>query len=160
MISVRLRGFTLIELMIVIAIIGILSSIAIPQYQDYVIRSEIVEAFSMSDSLKPAILDYYKFHGTFPANNQAAGIPAPKYLIGNFVTGITVSDGAITVEFGNKVTKDVKGRLLSVRPLVVIGSPTSPIDWNCGHATAPNGMQAIGVNKTTLADKYLPAICR
>ncbi|NDU93147.1 MAG: pilin [Ferrovum sp.] len=154
------RGFTLIELMIVIAIIGILASIAIPQYQDYVTRSEIAEAFSMSDSLKPAILDYYKFHGAFPPDNQAAGVPEPKYLIGNFVKEIFISNGAITVQFGNKVPQQIQGALLTFRPLVVKGSPTSPIDWNCGDAIPPEGMKAIGTNKTTLKLEYLPSICR
>src|SRR5690606_34285321 len=71
------RGFTLIELMIVVAIIGILASIAIPAYQDYTIRAQVVEAFALIDEIKPSLRDYYRERGVWPEDNEDAGTPAP-----------------------------------------------------------------------------------
>src|SRR5437667_392703 len=97
----RQSGFTLIELMIVVAIIGILASIAIPAYQDYTIRAQVTEAFSLASELKGPIQEYRKERGTLPSNNGAAGVPDPDKLIGNYVTRVEVAQGAINVTFGN-----------------------------------------------------------
>jgi type IV pilus assembly protein PilA len=154
------RGFTLIELMIVVAIIGILASISIPAYQDYTTRAKIAEAIVLVSELKPNVVSYYRAKNKFPADNMQAGIPDSQYILGNHVQGVSVKNGAIHIEMGNKVPADLKGKILTLRPIVVEGSPESPISWLCGHDPAPTGMKAIGDNLTNLEAKHLPAACR
>lgn len=155
------RGFTLIELMVVIAVLGVLMSIAVPAYRDYVIRSQTAEAFSLVSFAKPKIVDYFRHYGHFPANNKEAGLPAPDKIIGHYVGSVRVDHGAIHVTFRRKnITKPLQGQVLTVRPLVVKGSPQSPIAWLCGNAEPPSGMKPIGENHTTLNAAMLPSTCR
>jgi type IV pilus assembly protein PilA len=154
------KGFTLIELMIVVSIIGILASIAIPNYQDYITRSEVVDALSMANKIQSDVGAYYDERLAFPADNEAAGVPAPNLLIGNYITGVEVEAGAIHVTMGNKTTKPLQGKVISFRPAVVKGSPTSPISWLCGYDGPVKGMEAVGENKTDMDKKFLPAACR
>jgi len=154
------RGFTLIELMIVIAIIGILGSMAIPTYQDFIIRAQINEAMTLSEGVKKSITDYYVANQSFPSDNQTVGVPKPAHLIGNFVTGVQVKNGAIHVTLGNRINAHVKGKVLSLRPATVTANPSSPISWLCGYAEPVNGMGAIGENHTTVPSLYLSPACR
>ena len=154
------KGFTLIELMIVVAIIGILASIAIPAYQDYTIRAQVVESFSITGELKLSIKDYYKDRGRFPSDNAEAGVPDAELLIGNYVTRVDVVDGAMHVRFGNYVNATLRDQVLTIRPIFVSASPTSPIAWTCGFRSPPQGMEAVGEDQTTLMPKHLPASCR
>jgi type IV pilus assembly protein PilA len=156
----RGRGFTLIELMIVVAIIGILAAIAIPAYQDYTIRAQVVEAFSLASELKGSIQEFRKERGRFPTNNAEAGVPEPQYLIGNFITRIEVRAGVLTMQFGNNANLLLKDKLLSLQPLVVTGSPASPMSWRCGLRAIPRGMEAVGENRTDVDRKFVPASCR
>jgi type IV pilus assembly protein PilA len=154
------RGFTLIELMIVVAIIGILASIAIPAYQEYTVRAQVVEAFSLASELKGAVQEFRKDRGRLPRNNHEAGVPEPDKLIGNFVTQIEVEDGALHVHMGNNVNNLIEGKIVTLQPLVVIGSPASPMSWRCGLRSIPHGMQSAGANHTDLDRKFLPTACR
>lgn len=153
-------GFTLIELMIVVAIIGILASVALPSYTSYTTRSKLVESIALMQELQPSIVEYYKERLSFPADNKHAGVPEAKYLIGNYVKSITVSNGAIHAELGNKIGAPLVGKILSLRPIVVTGSPASPISWICGKSLAPEGMEAVGEDKTDIPDEFLPGGCR
>jgi len=154
------RGFTLIELMVVVAIIGILSTIALPTYQDYVIRGQITEAMNMAEGLKRAIGEYYGAKKRFPADNQAAGVPPADKLIGNYVSRIEVREGAIHITLGNRINALASGKVLTLQPAFVGGSPSSPLAWLCGYAEAVDGMHAQGDNLTDLPGSYLSPACR
>ena len=154
------KGFTLIELMIVVSIISILAGIAIPAYSGYISSAQLVEAHTLAQQIKPQINEFYKARGRFPANNKEAGIPEPHFLIGNYVKSLRVENGAIHVTLGNKISYDMKGKIFSIQPLVVIDSPQSPIAWNCGFASPPEGMQTVGKNRTSEDLSKLPLMCR
>ena len=154
------RGFTLIELMIVVAIIGILASIAIPSYQDYTVRAQVVEAFTLASEIKGSVQEFRKERGRMPANNREAGIPPADKLIGNYVTSIDVVGGALHVRMGNHSNKLIEGHVVTLQPLVVTGSPASPMSWRCGRRSVPDGMEAVGENRTDIDDKFLPSSCR
>ncbi len=154
------RGFTLIELMIVVAAIGILATMALPTYHDRIIRTQVEEALSLSGIAKRAINDFYAANRAFPVDNAQAAIPAAEKLIGNYVAGIRIDDGAVHIRLGNKINAHVDGRTLSLRPAVVSGSPESPVSWLCGHDRPVEGMEGIGENLTSIPERYLPLNCR
>src|SRR5213592_2209042 len=111
----RNRGFTLIELMIVIAIMGILTTIALPTYHDRVIRAQVGEALVFADFAKEAIAEQYKRTRRIARTNAEAGLPDPDKIIGSFVTRLEVKDGAINVTLGNRINKFASGKVVSVR---------------------------------------------
>jgi len=155
------HGFTLIELMIVIAIIGILSTIALPSYQDRVIRSQVKEAFYLSEFAKKDVEDYYQAKRKLPANNAAAGLPAPEKIIGNYVISLKIAEGgAINISLGNRVNKNIDGKMITIRPAIVEGAPKVPIAWVPGNASVPKGMTVKGKNNTTVLVRHLPMNCR
>lgn len=154
------NGFTLIELMVVVAIIGILASIALPSYQAYTVRSQIVESMVITSLLKNTVVEYYEHKGYFPSNNDDAGIPPANKLLGNYVSGVELIDGAFHITLGNKVNKQLQNKILTIRPIVVTGSPSSPFSWLCGKGSVPEGMEPVGDNKTDIDKMLLPGACR
>ena len=138
------QGFTLIELMIVVAIIGILAAIAIPAYQDYTIRAQVSEGLNLSGGAKAAVSEFFMDRGDWPSDNTAAGLATVDTQIsGKYVVSVGVTDGLITVTYGgDDVNRTITGNELLMSPTGAGGSVT----WTC--------------RSDDLADKHLPAACR
>jgi len=154
------QGFTLIELLVVIAILSILSTMALPSYQDRVIRAQVSQAVAVAEVAKKEVEDYYKARKALPRNNTRAGLPPPKKIIGNFVTSVAISNGAINITLGNRINKNAAGKIVTLRPAVVAKASVVPIAWVCGYASVPKGMTVKGKNKSTITPRQLPVDCR
>ncbi len=155
------NGFTLIELMIVISIIFILSTMALPSFQDRVIRAQVTEAFELAEIAKKGVSDYYGKRKRLPTGNLAAGLPSPEKIIGNYVTRMEVKkDGVIEILLGNRINANVKGKSVVIRPAIVKGEPKVPIAWVYAFASVPQGMTVMGQNNSTVLPRHLPVNCR
>ena len=138
------RGFTLIELMIVVAIIGILAAVAVPMYLDYTVRSQVAEGLNLSGGTKAAVTEFFQDRGRFPANNAEAGVEAAANIQGKYVSSVTVADEVITVQYGNDANVQIDGESIS---LTANTAAAGSVQWICASA---------GV----IQDKHLPAACR
>ncbi|HYS51131.1 MAG TPA: pilin [Burkholderiales bacterium] len=156
----RTRGFTLVEMMVVIGIVAILALMAIPTYQDKFIRDQVAEALPLADLAKPPVALSWAVLQTFPADNAAAGLPVAEKIVNNFIGSVAIQGGAINITFGNKANRAILGKVLSLRPAVVEDAPIVPVTWVCGYATAPEKMTVKGENKTNIPPGYLPIRCR
>ncbi len=154
------RGFTLIELMVVVAIIAILAMIAMPSFQDKFVREQVLEALPLADIAKPPVQLAWATKQPLPADNAAAGLPVADKIVSQLVASVAVQDGAIHITFGNSANGVLRGKTLTLRPAVVDDAPIVPIAWVCGHAAAPNKMTLLGANQTNVAPKFLPMRCR
>ena len=141
------RGFTLIELMIVVAIIGILAAIAIPQYQDYTIRARVTEGFNLAGAAKTGVAEYYNTNSAWPTTNASAGVADA--IQSKYVASVSVGDaaaGIITVTYSGAAIGVAGSPTVLLSPMVVAGATTGAVDWDC----------KVG----TLVAKYRPANCR
>lgn len=158
----RGAGFTLIELMIVIAIIGILASLAISAYQTYTVRAQITEGLNMADGAKVPVVDAYTNSGTAPADRTAAGMsPNGTDTSGNYVSAVVVTNGRVDITFaGPRAHQAIFGQTLSVTPYETNGNT---VVWRCGTATQPAGVLLQGGaphQLPTVETRYLPSACR
>ncbi|HFB6310667.1 TPA: pilin, partial [Neisseria gonorrhoeae] len=124
------KGFTLIELMIVIAIVGILAAVALPAYQDYTARAQVSEAILLAEGQKSAVTEYYLNHGKWPENNASAGVASPSDIKGKYVESVTVTNGVVTAKMkSDGVNNEIKGKRLSLWARREAGS----VKWFCGQ---------------------------
>jgi type IV pilus assembly protein PilA len=154
------RGFTLLELMTVLAVVAILALIALPSLIDRQVREQVTEALPLADIAKPPIEAAWRLGADLPADNAAAGLPAPEKIVNQWVKSVTVDHGAIHIAFGNRANKVLQGRQLTVRPAGVPDARIVPVTWLCGATPAPPQMQAQGDNRTDLPPGLLPLRCR
>ena len=153
-------GFTAIEMMVVIAILAILATIAIPSSMGRIVKEQIMVAMPLADIAKTPVAANWMQEKTLLIDNEAAGLPGHNKIVNNYVSDVLVENGAIHMTFGNKAHPAIKGKILSMRPAVIEESQIVPVTWVCGNAKAPEQMTVMGVNKTNVAPEYLPYICK
>ncbi|MDJ0812168.1 MAG: pilin [Woeseiaceae bacterium] len=141
--NARENGFTLIELMIVVAIIGILASIAMPMYNSYSIRAQVAEGLNLTAPVKSAVAEYVNDNGQFPTDNDDAALEAETAYSGSFVSEISVSGAVISVQFGNDANAEINGETVTLTAVRNGGS----LSWDCASG---------GV----ISDVYLPSSCK
>jgi type IV pilus assembly protein PilA len=145
----KMQGFTLIELMIVVAIIAILAAIALPAYQDYVIRSQVSEGSVLSDGAKTAVAEFFSNRGSAPTDNASAGLAGATSITGKFVDELSVAAGVITAKFSKaspqRANLSIDGQTLTFSPSFTATAGSTV--WTCKASAG-------------LKDKWLPVICR
>ncbi|MDZ7814050.1 MAG: pilin [Ideonella sp.] len=154
------RGFTLIELMIVIAILGIMATMAVPTFQDRVLRSQVSEGMALAEFAKQAIAEHYSKTRRLPSSNEEAGLPPPDKIVGTYVQSVLVRDGALLITYGQQANRHLHGKTLSLRPATVPDYPKVPLAWVCGLAAVPQGMVTNNQAKSDLPPTAYPLDCR
>lgn len=155
-------GFTLIEMMFVVLIIGVLAGVALPAYSDYVSKAKIAEGFALSTPVRQAVVDHYDRWGRLPQDNAAAGLALPTSIAGRHVLSVSVAGGAVHVAFRKSAIPglDTAARL-TLQPAISSTSPTSPLVWRCGiNVDPPPGYALAGASAPAVPPKLLPGTCK
>ncbi|HGO8727242.1 TPA: pilin [Neisseria meningitidis] len=156
------KGFTLIELMIVIAIVGILAAVALPAYQDYTARAQVSEAILLAEGQKSAVTEYYLNHGKWPDGNSDAGVATSSEIKGKYVEKVEVAKGVITATMlSTGVNKEIQGKKLSLWAKRQAGS----VKWFCGQPVQrakadADAVTAAAPDNEKINTKHLPSTCR
>ncbi|HEZ6455684.1 TPA: pilin [Neisseria meningitidis] len=157
------KGFTLIELMIVIAIVGILAAVALPAYQDYTARAQVSEAILLAEGQKSAVTEYYLNHGIWPKNNTSAGVATSTDIKGKYVQSVEVKNGVVTATMlSTGVNNEIKGKKLSLWAKRQDGS----VKWFCGQPVARANANGAAItaapdnSNNGINTKHLPSTCR
>ncbi|HGG8603877.1 TPA: pilin [Neisseria meningitidis] len=157
------KGFTLIELMIVIAIVGILAAVALPAYQDYTARAQVSEAILLAEGQKSAVTEYYLNHGEWPGDNTSAGVASSSEIKGKYVQSVEVKNGVVTATMASSnVNNEIKGKKLSLWAKRQNGS----VKWFCGQPVTradnakDDGVTADAAGTDKIDTKHLPSTCR
>lgn len=158
--GIRNEGFSLMELVVVLAVIAILALMAVPNFSGQIIRNQIIEALPLADIAKGPVAASWAVSKSFPSDNESAGLPAADKIVSNYVSSVEVRDGAIDITFGNRANGHIKGKVLTLRAAVVDDAPIVPVTWVCGTAAAPDKMTMRGLDNTNIPAKFLPLKCQ
>ena len=159
------KGFTLIELMIVVAIIGILAAIAIPAYQNYLIRSQVTEGLSLADGWKTGVAEFYSQNGAFPTSCTKTGNAAGGVMVcagnttGKYVSSVglnAAAAGQIVITYGLEANANIATKTLDLSPGL---SANNDVIWVCGKQAVPAGDTGSPADTSTVPVQYLPASC-
>ena len=158
--ATRHDAFTMVEMMVVLGVIAILALIAVPGFQDQIVRDQINAALPLADIVKAPVAASWAIAQSFPPDNAGAGLPSADKIVNNYINSVSVQDGAIHITFGNRANGLINGKILTLRPAVVEDAPVVPVTWVCGTAEGPSKMTVNGENKTNIPTAYLPFNCR
>lgn len=153
-------GFTWIELVLVLAVFAILAGLAIPGMRDIAVRKQVKEGLALAELAKQGVQAAWIAKAEMPADNAAAAIPPRDKIVGNLVSDVNVSGGAITLTYGNNASKVLEGKRVTLRPAIVVDQPVVPIAWICHDVPVPNGMEIRGRDETDIQASFLPVECR
>ena len=168
-VSLKQQGFTLIEMMLVIAIIGILAMMALPMFSYKVTQEQIEESLSKVEAFKALVEDNHQLRVDLGAqagelfalnNDEIEQMPAASKIIGNYIDQVHLKHGVITMTFSEHAHKALQQKKLSLSPTFVVDHYQQKLDWSCGYKKIPNGKTAAGENETNIEKKYLPFSCR
>lgn len=153
-------GFSLIEMMVVIAIISIIALMAMPNTSNRVVQTQVVESIELVEDYKEFVEKSFLLNGEFPLDNEAAGMPNAVHIRGNYLSALHVKNGVLNLELGQKMREIHRGKIVSIRPVYVAEDLTVRPSWVCAGDEIPDGMQAAGADETNIEVKYLPIRCR
>jgi len=162
----RAAGFTLIELMLVVSIIGILAAVALPAYQDYTIRGKVAEGIGLTEVAKLAVKEYHDRWGVLPADNARAGLPRATDIRGRYVDSVSIANGVVEVVFNSEAGSPVKAKSLFLLPGINRDAPTGALAWRCGTGFDPKSGKGLpfdfpnAAKEREIEPKYRPGSCR